>query len=299
MVALMDNFCSHGQKGSPYAELRTVPHSSFVCSFPGCAIQPTLLDVQVVKLVDLLDEARDRCAASIAERHRAGEKTDAAADAAAAAAMGYGAVKYADLKNSRLTNYKFSMDDMLNMKGNTAVYLLYAHARIAGIVRKSEKDVAELVKTGTIELVQPQEVWNTELCTRAQLWLSCRHRCSRVAVMLCMKDDGVYCALFKHFLRSVTMPGIWERTDQTNQLFLFARSSLTTALLSIIVSVKPGCTRTQHDDLPNHVAPVLSTSSKYWEGTLRTLKLMSSVIHTSSCARCSSYHYLVARPLCK
>lgn len=55
--------------------------------------------------------------------------------------MGYAAVKYADLKNHRLTNYKFNFDDMLALKGNTAVYQLYAHARIAGIVRKSGKDV--------------------------------------------------------------------------------------------------------------------------------------------------------------
>lgn len=46
--------------------------------------------------------------------------------------MGYGAVKYADLKNHRMTNYKFSFEDMLTLKGNTAVYLEYAHARIAG-----------------------------------------------------------------------------------------------------------------------------------------------------------------------
>ncbi len=50
----------------------------------------------------------------------------------ASCAMGYGAVKYADLKNHRTTNYKFSFDDMLSLKGNTAVYLLYAHARISG-----------------------------------------------------------------------------------------------------------------------------------------------------------------------
>lgn len=56
--------------------------------------------------------------------------------------MGYGAVKYADLKNQRLTNYKFNFDQMLNLTGNTAVYLLYAHARIAGIIRKSARDTA-------------------------------------------------------------------------------------------------------------------------------------------------------------
>ncbi len=55
--------------------------------------------------------------------------------------MGYAAVKYADLKNARLTNYKFNFDDMLSLKGNTAVYLLYAHARIASIVRNAGIDV--------------------------------------------------------------------------------------------------------------------------------------------------------------
>lgn len=144
--------------GSAHSELAMAFRSSCVGSLSRMNDPNNSAYAQVVKLVDLLDEARDRCAASIAERRKAGQETDAAADAATAAAMGYGAVKYADLKNSRLTNYKFSMDDMLSMKGNTAVYLLYAHARIAGIVRKSGKDVAELVKTGTIELLQPEEV---------------------------------------------------------------------------------------------------------------------------------------------
>jgi arginyl-tRNA synthetase len=72
--------------------------------------------------------------------------------------MGYGAVKYADLRNSRLTNYKFSFDAMLDLKGNTAVYLLYAHARIAGIVRKSGKGVEALLAEGkTITLEHPKE----------------------------------------------------------------------------------------------------------------------------------------------
>jgi arginyl-tRNA synthetase len=81
--------------------------------------------------------------------HQSGDPIDEAELEAAANALGYGAVKYADLKNSRLTNYKFSFDAMLELKGNTAVYLLYAHARIAGIVRKSGKDVDALVAGGT------------------------------------------------------------------------------------------------------------------------------------------------------
>ena len=46
-------------------------------------------------------------------------------------------MKYADLHNNRTSNYTFSYDRMLDLKGNTAVYLLYAHARISSIVRKS------------------------------------------------------------------------------------------------------------------------------------------------------------------
>jgi hypothetical protein len=38
---------------------------------------------------------------------------------------------------------RFSFDEMLSLKGNTAVYLQYAHARIAGIVRKAGRDLGE------------------------------------------------------------------------------------------------------------------------------------------------------------
>jgi arginyl-tRNA synthetase len=113
----------------------------------------------VVRLVDLLDEARDRCKATLRERRQEqGQVIDEEELLSAATAMGYGAVKYADLRNSRLTNYKFNMDEMLNTKGNTAVYLLYAHARIAGIVRKSGKDVAAMAESASIMLQEPQEV---------------------------------------------------------------------------------------------------------------------------------------------
>lgn len=53
---------------------------------------------------------------------------------------------------------RFSFDEMLNLKGNTAVYLLYAHARIAGIVRKADKDIGQLAKDSKIVLEHPKEV---------------------------------------------------------------------------------------------------------------------------------------------
>jgi len=112
----------------------------------------------VVRLVELLDEAKARCEATIRERWaEAGETIDEAELQAAACAMGYGAVKYADLKNHRMTNYKFSYDAMLDLKGNTAVYLLYAHARIAGIVRKAGRDIETLAKTSEVTLSHARE----------------------------------------------------------------------------------------------------------------------------------------------
>ncbi|KAL8524090.1 hypothetical protein ACS0TY_013888 [Phlomoides rotata] len=111
---------------------------------------------ETVKLVDLLDEAKSKCKAALIERGKDKEWTQEELDKTAEA-VGYGAVKYADLKNNRTTNYTFSFDQMLNDKGNTAVYLLYAHARICSIIRKSGKDIEELKKTGTLDLAHADE----------------------------------------------------------------------------------------------------------------------------------------------
>lgn len=108
-------------------------------------------NTEVVRLVDLLDEAKSRSKTALIERGKDVEWTEEELEQTAEA-VGYGAVKYADLKNNRLTNYTFNFDQMLNDKGNTAVYLLYAHARICSIIRKSGKDIEELKKTGTIAL---------------------------------------------------------------------------------------------------------------------------------------------------
>ncbi|EEF48160.1 arginine--tRNA ligase, chloroplastic/mitochondrial isoform X2 [Ricinus communis] len=111
---------------------------------------------EVVRLVDLLDEAKTRSKAVLVERGKAEEWTEQELEQIAEA-IGYGAVKYADLKNNRLTNYTFNYDQMLNDKGNTAVYLLYAHARICSIIRKSGRDMEELKKMGSLVLDHPDE----------------------------------------------------------------------------------------------------------------------------------------------
>ena len=55
--------------------------------------------------------------------------------------MGYGAVKYADLRQNRIKDYVFNYDNMLSLEGNTAVYLLFAYARVRSILDKSGEDV--------------------------------------------------------------------------------------------------------------------------------------------------------------
>ncbi|KAH1137602.1 hypothetical protein GLYMA_10G102900v4 [Glycine max] len=111
---------------------------------------------EVVRLVDLLDEAKRRCKIAILERDTTKDWSEEEIEKTSEA-VGYGAVKYADLKINRLTNYTFNFDQMLNDKGNTAVYLLYAHARICSIIRKSGKDIEEVKRNGKIVLDHEDE----------------------------------------------------------------------------------------------------------------------------------------------
>jgi len=94
-----------------------------------------------VRLIDLLNEGRDRMKASLTARAAEGKcpLTPKEIDDAATK-IGYGAVKYFDMKQDPTTNYIFSYDRMLSTSGNTAVYLLFAYARIASILRKAESE---------------------------------------------------------------------------------------------------------------------------------------------------------------
>ncbi|MBN2446759.1 MAG: arginine--tRNA ligase [Phycisphaerae bacterium] len=60
-----------------------------------------------------------------------------------ARAVGIGAVKYADLCRDRTGDYVFNWDNMLAFQGNTAPYMMYAHARIRSIYRKAAERFGE------------------------------------------------------------------------------------------------------------------------------------------------------------
>ncbi|MDI3390516.1 arginine--tRNA ligase [Streptomyces sp. B-S-A8] len=90
---------------------------------------------ETVRLQDLLDEAVQRAAEVVREKAR-----DLTEDEIQerAAQVGIGAVKYADLSTSPSRDYKFDLDQMVSLNGNTSVYLQYAYARIQSILRKAE-----------------------------------------------------------------------------------------------------------------------------------------------------------------
>ncbi len=47
---------------------------------------------------------------------------------------------------------------MLDPKGNTAVYVLYAYARIAGVLRRAENSV-ESLSPSDLALTEPSDTW--------------------------------------------------------------------------------------------------------------------------------------------
>ena len=87
-----------------------------------------------VSLAELLSEADARAAAAVAEKS---PELPADEQARIAHAVGTGAIKYADLANDRIKDYVFDWKRMLAFEGNTAPYLMYAHARIRSILRKA------------------------------------------------------------------------------------------------------------------------------------------------------------------
>ncbi|AZK95788.1 MULTISPECIES: arginine--tRNA ligase [Streptomyces] len=91
---------------------------------------------KTVKLVDLLDEAVDRATAVVREK---AEKVGLGEEEIVENGryVGIGAIKYADLSTSAVRDYKFDLDQMVSLNGDTSVYLQYAYARIRSILRKA------------------------------------------------------------------------------------------------------------------------------------------------------------------
>ncbi|XP_022099608.1 arginine--tRNA ligase, cytoplasmic-like [Acanthaster planci] len=118
-----------------------------------------------VRLADLLNEGMKRSLDKLQEKERDKVLTTEELEAAQRS-VAYGCVKYADLCHNRINDYVFSFDKMLDDKGNTAVYLLYAYTRIKSIARLAKVDDAAVLQaaaTTPIDLTHPKE-WKLAKC---------------------------------------------------------------------------------------------------------------------------------------
>lgn len=113
-----------------------------------------------VRLIDLLDEGLKRSLQKLKEKER--DKVLSPADLEIAQkAVAFGCIRYADLSHNRTNDYVFSFDKMLDDRGNTAAYLLYAITRIRSISRTANVTSAELKKLAEsmdVSLDHPKEL---------------------------------------------------------------------------------------------------------------------------------------------
>lgn len=107
---------------------------------------------ETVGLLEVIDEAMERARAVVEEKEQGFSETE---KAEIAQVIGGGAVKYAELSQNRLTDYKFSWEKMLSLQGNTAPYLINAYVRTRAIFRKLG-DAAAL--TSDCALTEPAEL---------------------------------------------------------------------------------------------------------------------------------------------
>lgn len=112
-----------------------------------------------VRLKDLLDEAISRSRTDLEARLKEeGREETEQFIKNVADVVGISAVKYADLSQNRTSNYVFSYDKMLSLKGNTAPYMLYAYVRTQGISREGNIDFANLGTDAKIILKEDTEL---------------------------------------------------------------------------------------------------------------------------------------------
>lgn len=115
----------------------------------------SLLDAAVAKARQIVNENDDR------KKDDAGNPTpelDDATRAAVAETVGIGAIKYADLRHNRESDYVYDEDKMLATTGDTATYMQYAYARVCGIFRKGSINRETLRNgAGQIRFTHPSE----------------------------------------------------------------------------------------------------------------------------------------------
>ena len=109
-----------------YTDVKLVHVPFGLMSFQGKAISTR--EGNLIRLEELLAEAKRRSLEIVKDR---------GGDEALAEAIGYGAVKYADLSHDPTTAIDFDWDKALALEGNSGPYLQYAYARVCSLIEKA------------------------------------------------------------------------------------------------------------------------------------------------------------------
>lgn len=88
---------------------------------------------KIVLLVEVLNESTNLAQAQIAAKNPDLPNKDEVAHQ-----VGVGAVVFHDLKNDRLNNFDFNLEEVVRFEGETGPYVQYTHARCASILRKAD-----------------------------------------------------------------------------------------------------------------------------------------------------------------
>lgn len=88
---------------------------------------------KIVLLEEVLNEAIASAKEQIEAKNPSLENKDEVAHQ-----VGVGAVVFHDLKNDRLNNFDFTLDEVVRFEGETGPYVQYTHARACSILRKAE-----------------------------------------------------------------------------------------------------------------------------------------------------------------
>ena len=91
----------------------------------------------IIRLVDLLDEAKKQVKSVIDEKNPNIPEVE---KEKISEIVGTGAIKYFDLSQNRTSDILFTWDKVLSFEGNTGPYLQYTYARIQSILRKLKEE---------------------------------------------------------------------------------------------------------------------------------------------------------------
>lgn len=90
---------------------------------------------KVVLLEDVLNEAVSQAKEQIEQKNPSLENKDQVAEQ-----VGVGAVVFHDLKNDRLNNFDFTIQEVVQFEGETGPYVQYTRARALSILKKANKE---------------------------------------------------------------------------------------------------------------------------------------------------------------